>query len=72
MNISRSITFLVILALAVVAPLSHAQSEARLAKILERHPDADANGDGVLTKEEYNAARASAEKSQGKAKGKGK
>ncbi|HJN07599.1 MAG TPA: hypothetical protein QF564_02840, partial [Pirellulaceae bacterium] len=55
------ILLLAILALATTAPFSNAQaqqlSESRLAQLLKRFPAADANGDGKLTQEEFNAAR---------------
>ncbi len=37
--------------------IASAQSEQKLADYLKRHPDADANGDGVLTREEAHAHR---------------
>ena len=50
-----------ILALAAAAPFSNAQaqqlSESRLAQLLKRFPAADANGDGMLTAEEFKVAR---------------
>ena len=50
-----------ILALATTAPLSDARaqqlSESQLARLLKRFPSADANGDGKLTQEEFDAAR---------------
>ncbi len=61
MNNHYSILLLAILALATTAPFSNAQaqqlSESRLAQLLKRFPAADANGDGKLTQEEFNAAR---------------
>lgn len=60
-NNSRSILLFAILALALTAPFSIAQaqqlSESRLAQLLKRFPKADANGDGKLTAEEFQAAR---------------
>jgi hypothetical protein len=57
----RLIPMFAILALAVTAPFSIAQaqqlSESRLAQLLKRFPEADANGDGKLTAEEFQAAR---------------
>ena len=61
MNNHHPILLLAILALAATAPLSNAQaqqlSESQLARLLKRFPQADANGDGKLTQEEFNAAR---------------
>ncbi len=61
MNKQRLILLLAILALATTAPFSNSQaqqlSESRLAQLLKRFPAADANGDGKLTQEEFNAAR---------------
>ena len=61
MNIHRPILLFVILALLATAPFSNAQAqlptESRLAQLLKRFPAADANGDGKLTQEEFNAAR---------------
>ena len=60
MNKQRLILPFVILALVVAAPFSNAQaprlSEERLAQLLKRFPQADANGDGKLTPEEFKAA----------------
>lgn len=44
-------TFPVLLLLSFASPLA-AQSEQQLANYLQRHPGADANGDGVLSREE--------------------
>ena len=61
MNKQRLILLLAILALATTAPFLDAQaqqlSESRLAQLLKRFPEADANGDGKLTAEEFKAAR---------------
>jgi len=61
MNKQHPILLFVILALLAAAPFSNAQaqqlSESRLAQLLKRFPAADANGDGKLTQEEFNAAR---------------
>lgn len=61
MSNHRSILLFAILALAVVVPCSIAQAqeltESRLAKLLKRFPEADANGDGKLTEKEFKAAR---------------
>ena len=55
------ILLLVTLALATTAPFSTAQaqqlSESRLAQLLKRFPEADADGDGKLTQQEFNTAR---------------
>ena len=55
------ILFIAIFALAARAPLSIAQaqqfSEQLLAQLLMRFPEADLNGDGKLTAEEFQAAR---------------
>ena len=55
------ILLLVVLALAMTAPFSNAQSrqlfETQLSRLLKRFPQADANGDGKLTQEEFDAAR---------------
>jgi hypothetical protein len=60
MNKQRPILLFVILALAAAAPFSNAQaprlSEERLAQLLKRFPEADADGDGKLTPEEFKAA----------------
>jgi hypothetical protein len=60
-NVSSKESYFVILALVVAAPFSNAQaprlSEERLAQLLKRFPQADANGDGKLTPEEFEAAR---------------
>ena len=60
MNKQRPILLFVILALLAVAPFSNAQaqqlSESRLAQLLKRFPAADANGDGKLSQEEFQAA----------------
>lgn len=60
-NNHRPIVLLAILALATTAPFSNAQaqqlSETQLSRLLKRFPAADANGDGKLTQEEFNAAR---------------
>jgi Ca2+-binding EF-hand superfamily protein len=57
----RPILILAILALAATAPFSNAQaqqlSETQLSRLLKRFPAADANGDGKLTQEEFDAAR---------------
>ena len=61
MNKQPLILLLVILALATTAPFSNAQSrqlsETQLSRLLKRFPQADANGDGKLTQEEFDAAR---------------
>ena len=61
MNKHPLILLLVVLALAMSAPFSIAQSrqlsETQLSRLLKRFPAADANGDGKLTQEEFNAAR---------------
>ncbi len=61
MNKQHPIRLFAIVALAVAAPFStsHAQelSESRLAQLLKRFPEADLNGDGKLTAEEFQAAR---------------
>ena len=73
MNNHRLILLLAILALATTAPFSNAQaqqlSESRLAQLLKRFPAADANGDGKLTQEEFDAAR---QKFQQSRQGKGR
>ena len=55
------VLLLAILALATTAPFSNAQaqqlSESQLSRLLKRFPAADANGDGKLTQEEFDAAR---------------
>ena len=55
------ILFIAIFAQAARAPLSIAQaqqfSEQLLAQLLMRFPEADLNGDGKLTAEEFQAAR---------------
>ena len=60
MNKQHLILLFVILALAAVAPISNAQaprlSEERLAQLLKRFPQADTDGDGKLTAEEFQAA----------------
>ncbi len=73
MNNHYSILLLAILALATTAPFSNARaqqlSESRLAQLLKRFPAADANGDGKLTPEEFQAARQQfRQSSQGKAR----
>ena len=61
MNKQHPILLFVILALLAAAPFSNAQaqqlSKSRLAQLLKRFPEADANGDGKLTAEEFKAAR---------------
>jgi len=61
MNKQRPVLLLAFLALAAAAPFSNAQaqqlSESRLKQLLKRFPQADANGDGKLTQEEFDAAR---------------
>jgi hypothetical protein len=61
MNKHPLILLLVVLALAMTAPFSNAQSrqlsETQLSRLLKRFPQADANGDGKLTQEEFDAAR---------------
>ena len=61
MNKQPLILLLVSLALATTAPFSNAQSrqlsETQLSRLLKRFPQADANGDGKLTQEEFDAAR---------------
>ena len=61
MKTNRLIPLFAILALALTAPFSIAQaqqpSESRLAQLLKRFPEADANGDGKLTAKEFQAAR---------------
>jgi len=62
MNKPHPIPLFVILALlAVAAPFANGQaqqlSESRLAQLLKRFPEADLNGDGKLTAEEFQAAR---------------
>ena len=61
MNKLRPILLLAILALATTAPFSKAQaqqlSERQLSQLLKRFPEADADGDGKLTQEEFKAAR---------------
>ena len=61
MNKNALIPFLAILAIVVIAPFSIGQaqqlSESRLAQLLKRFPEADTNGDGKLTAEEFQAAR---------------
>lgn len=61
MNKQRPILLFAILALAAAAPFSNAQaqqlSERQLSQLLKRFPGADANGDGKLTQEEFEAAR---------------
>ena len=68
MNNPRSILLLAILALASTAPFSYAQaqqhSESRLAQLLKRFPEADADGDGKLTQQEFNAARKQSQQSR--------
>lgn len=54
MNKHRLILLFAILALVAAAPFSNAQaqqlSESRLAQLLKRFPAADANGDGVVSR----------------------
>lgn len=61
MNNHRRILLLAILVLATTAPVSNAQaqqlSESQLARLLKRFPQADTNGDGKLTQDEFDAAR---------------
>ncbi len=61
MKTNRLFPLFAILALALTAPFLIAQaqqpSESRLAQLLKRFPEADANGDGKLTAEEFKAAR---------------
>lgn len=49
--------FLILALLAVATPFAKAQaqqlSESRLAQLLKRYPEADLNGDGKLTAEEF-------------------
>ena len=53
--------FVTLALLAVATPFATAQaqqlSESRLAQLLKRFPEADLNGDGKLTAEEFQAAR---------------
>ena len=68
MNKNSLIPFLAILAIVVIAPFSIGQaqqlSESRLAQLLKRFPEADANGDGKLTAEEFQAARQQAQEAE--------
>ena len=61
MNKLPLILLLVVVALAMTATFSNAQSrqlsETQLSRLLKRFPQADANGDGKLTQEEFDAAR---------------
>jgi len=61
MNKPDPIRLFAIVALAATATFSNAQaqqlSESRLAQLLKRFPEADLNGDGKLTAEEFQAAR---------------
>ena len=58
---------------AVLAQQKTSEDDARLAKWLKRFPQADANGDGILTMAEANAYRQKLQSKRGgrKAKGKG-
>ena len=68
MNKLRLILLLAILALATTAPFSNAQaqqlSERQLSQLLKRFPEADADGDGKLTQEEFKAAYQKARQSR--------
>ena len=68
MNKNPLIRFLPILAILVMAPFSNGQaqqlSEKQLAQILKRFPDADKNGDGKLSAEEFEAARQQSSRSR--------
>ena len=68
MNNHRPILLLAILALATTAPFSNAQaqqlSERQLSQLLKRFPEADADGDGKLTQEEFKAAYQKARQSR--------
>ena len=68
MNKRRLSLLLSILALATTAPFSNAQaqqlSERQLSQLLKRFPEADADGDGKLTQEEFKAAYQKARQSR--------
>lgn len=68
MNNHRPILLLAILALVTTAMFPNAQaqqlSEERLTQLLKRFPAADADGDGKLTQEEFNAAREQVQQSR--------
>ena len=73
MNKRRLSLLLSILALATTAPFSNAQaqqlSERQLSQLLKRFPEADADGDGKLTQEEFKAAhQQSSQSRQGNAR----
>jgi hypothetical protein len=62
--IRSSFLLLLLLAVGVNGPLANAQSGPQLERLLKRFPEADANGDGVLTQDEAQAYRRAARSPQ--------